>query len=256
MIGYLKYQLRALRSKGKFTRFIRVLVIINYHLKSIKQRVQKKQVERSLIQPVFGDTPDEWFQYIWNSNNGFFRPIQQPQEILELITLISKRAPNSVLEIGTANGGSLFLFCRAATDNATVVSIDLPAGINGGGYPKWKSTLYQKLAKQTQQLHLLRNDSHLESTQKQVSTLTPTGKFDMIMIDADHSYEGVKMDFNLYSELVSDGGVIVLHDIIKNRFDPSIQVDRFWDEVKKTYTTQEIIFNEEQGNMGIGMVFF
>lgn len=256
MIGYIKYHLRALRAKGKFTGAIGLLVVINYQLKSIKQRVQKKRVEKSLLNPVFGDTPKQWVDYVWNISNGFFRPIQEPNEILELIEIVEKRAPSSVLEIGTANGGSLFLFCRAATDNATLVSIDLPAGINGGGYPKWKTDLYQKFAKPTQTLHLLRNDSHLESTKNQTATLAPGGSFDLIMIDADHSYEGVKSDFNLYSELVSEGGVIVLHDVIQNIFDPSIQVNRFWDEIKKTHKTQEIIFNKDQGNMGIGIVFF
>lgn len=37
-------------------------------------------------------------------------------------------------------------------------------------------------------------------------------KIDILFIDGDHSYEGVKLDFNLYSKLLSPRGVIILHD--------------------------------------------
>jgi len=37
-------------------------------------------------------------------------------------------------------------------------------------------------------------------------------KIDLLFIDGDHSYEGVKLDFDLYSTIMSENGVIVLHD--------------------------------------------
>jgi hypothetical protein len=37
-------------------------------------------------------------------------------------------------------------------------------------------------------------------------------KIDLLFIDGDHSYEGVKMDFDLYSQILSPKGVIILHD--------------------------------------------
>ena len=36
--------------------------------------------------------------------------------------------------------------------------------------------------------------------------------FDVVLIDADHSYQGVSQDFGLYKNKVKDGGVIVFHD--------------------------------------------
>jgi hypothetical protein len=41
-------------------------------------------------------------------------------------------------------------------------------------------------------------------------------KIDFLFIDGDHSYEGVKTDFELYSKIISDNGVIVLHDTDEN----------------------------------------
>jgi len=37
-------------------------------------------------------------------------------------------------------------------------------------------------------------------------------KIDVLFIDGDHSYEGVKKDFELYSTILSENGVIFLHD--------------------------------------------
>ena len=37
-------------------------------------------------------------------------------------------------------------------------------------------------------------------------------KIDVLFIDGDHSYEGVKLDFDLYSTIPSDKGIIMIHD--------------------------------------------
>jgi hypothetical protein len=37
-------------------------------------------------------------------------------------------------------------------------------------------------------------------------------KIDVLFIDGDHSYEGVKLDFDLYSKILSDKGIIMIHD--------------------------------------------
>ena len=37
-------------------------------------------------------------------------------------------------------------------------------------------------------------------------------KIDVLFIDGDHSYEGVKKDFELYSNILSENGIIIIHD--------------------------------------------
>lgn len=37
-------------------------------------------------------------------------------------------------------------------------------------------------------------------------------KIDVLYIDGDHSYDGVKLDFDLYSKLISPKGIILIHD--------------------------------------------
>jgi hypothetical protein len=41
-------------------------------------------------------------------------------------------------------------------------------------------------------------------------------KIDLLFIDGDHSYEGVKKDFELYSKILSDNGIIIIHDTDEN----------------------------------------
>ena len=46
----------------------------------------------------------------------------------------------------------------------------------------------------------------------------PNGiKIDFLHIDADHHYEGAKIDWDLYSTLVPDDGIITLHDTVNYR---------------------------------------
>ncbi|MBO9571122.1 MAG: class I SAM-dependent methyltransferase [Chitinophagaceae bacterium] len=45
-------------------------------------------------------------------------------------------------------------------------------------------------------------------------------KIDFIFIDGDHSYEGIKSDWDLYSKKVNKGGIIALHDTTVPDFDP------------------------------------
>jgi hypothetical protein len=37
-------------------------------------------------------------------------------------------------------------------------------------------------------------------------------KIDLLFIDGDHTYEGVKTDFQLYSQILSENGIIIIHD--------------------------------------------
>lgn len=50
-------------------------------------------------------------------------------------------------------------------------------------------------------------------------------KIDYLHIDADHSYEGVKKDFELYSTILNDKGVISIHDTDQSYHDNYIVTD-------------------------------
>ncbi len=61
------------------------------------------------------------------------------------------------------------------------------------------------------------------------------------MIDGDHTYEGVKREFELYAPFVRPGGVIGFHDVLPNELSPECEVDRFWSELKRGRRAEEFL---------------
>jgi len=200
-------------------------------------------------------TPEALVDFGFHTVGGLLQLSQERSEIISLAKLIKDRQPRTVVEIGTAHGGTLFLWCRLAHPQGTIVSIDLPGGRHGGGYPYWKSWLYRRFPLTTQQLHLLRGDSHQPEMRARLKNILPeAGKVDFLFIDGDHSYAGVKADFEMYSGLVRPGGLIVFHDICKHAEQLNCHVDRFWQEVKTERRTREFVRDWNQGIFGIGVI--
>jgi predicted O-methyltransferase YrrM len=199
--------------------------------------------------------PAQMVDFDLTAGDNFLQTCQVRSEILELTSLFAERRPKTVVEIGTAHGGTLFLWCRLAPPDATIVSLDLPGGIHGGGYPYWKSFIYRRFPIGSQRLHLLRGDSHKPEMFARLKSILPgDGKVDFLFIDGDHTYEGVKQDFEMYSGLVRPGGLIVFHDICKHPDRVKCDVDRFWQEVKNERRAREFVHDINQGTCGIGVI--
>jgi predicted O-methyltransferase YrrM len=243
-----------MRSDGHLVGPINFLASVNYRIRSTRDYLNKDKLIQDLSSRHFQGSVEKQVDFAMDAGKQFFRPMQNRWEITELMRRVKEWQPRRVLEIGTARGGTLFLFCQNAAPDATLVSIDLPHGINGGGYPEWKSSIYESFSQPDQKVVLLRGNSHDDAMKQELLRQMGPEPFDLIMIDADHRYEGVKRDFELYAPLVAPGGVIVLHDVLPNTFDAEIQVDRFWNEVKAVHDAEEIVQNPQQGCMGIGLV--
>jgi predicted O-methyltransferase YrrM len=174
---------------------------------------------------------------------------------LQLAELVKRLRPQALLEIGTALGGTLFLWCRLASDDATIISVDLPEGRFGGGSPEWRIPFYMRMTRRKQQLVLLRENSHDRLTLGKVMESLNGRQLDFLFIDGDHSFEGVKADFEMYSELVRSGGLIAFHDIVPHPKEADCVVSEFWDEVKVAYQHEEIVESYSQGWGGLGILF-
>jgi len=183
------------------------------------------------------------------------RPLQIKEEIVQLLRLLTESHPKIVCEIGTANGGTLFLFSRVSSPSATIISIDLPRGRFGGGYPEWKIPFYKSFMSHKQKICLIRGDSHSPTTIKTVRNILKGRKVDFLFIDGDHTYNGVKTDFEVYSKFVKQGGIIALHDIVPHPPELGCQVNKFWMEIKGGYRHVEIVRDRRQKWAGIGMVY-
>jgi predicted O-methyltransferase YrrM len=187
-------------------------------------------------------------------NHPVIRSLQVPSELRRFAAIIAERQPKTVLEIGTCNGGTLLVLCRLADPCATVISVDLPGGPFGGGYSWFRKPIFRAFPANGQRLHLVRDDSHKIETRDNVSELLGGRKLDLLFIDADHTYEGVRSDFELYSPLMQPGGLIAFHDIAKNQPGEEYGVVRLWNEIKNRYSYSEIIDDPEQVGSGLGLL--
>jgi predicted O-methyltransferase YrrM len=182
------------------------------------------------------------------------RPQQVPEELTRLFDIVSGLQAKNALEIGTCTGGTLFMTCRVADPGATVISVDLPGGRFGRGYLWPRKLVYRHFAKDNQALHLLRKNSHDRKTFALVRSLLGDKPLDFLFIDGDHTYDGVRADFEMYAPLVREGGIVAFHDIVKHAPEVQCEVDRFWSEIKRQYRHVEIVKDPLQSWAGIGVL--
>ena len=182
------------------------------------------------------------------------RPKQVISEIQVLYTMVRKLEPKRIGEIGTFRGGTFYLWCKAARSEATLISIDLPGGPFGGGYSQSRISFYERFSQPGQTLHFLQADSHSEGTSRMVEEILAGNFLDFLFVDGDHTYTGVRRDFELYKPLVRQGGIVAFHDILPRHDVPEIEVHKFWGEIKPHYRCQEIIASDRP-RIGIGVIW-
>lgn len=181
------------------------------------------------------------------------KPLQVRTEVAELCRLVQELKPERIVEIGSASGGMLFLFGHVVNPEK-IVSVDLPRGGFGGGYPFWEVPFFRSFGKRGV-IQLIRADSHSEETLEKLKGHLNNSEVDFLFLDGDHTYQGVKQDFQMYSPLVRKGGIVAFHDIVTH--DPTVgcEVDRFWNEVKQSYCYSEIVESQNQKWAGIGVLY-
>lgn len=207
---------------------------------------------------------EEWIDCTLKFKYGFpikgfyiqIRPIQVRSEIVGFLNLVQRHRPGVVCEIGTASGGTLFLFSKLAAADARLISIDLPWGKFGLGYLPAQIPLFRSFARDQQRIILLREDSHSPATLDKVMAHLNGEKIDCLFIDGDHSYEGAKKDFLMYSKLVKRGGIIAFHDIVPGPLELAGEVHRLWREIRDQYEHQEFVEDWNQGGAGVGVLYW
>jgi cephalosporin hydroxylase len=180
-------------------------------------------------------------------------PIQMRSEFVEYARIVAEHRPSVALEIGTYRGGTLFVLTRLANPHATVISLDLFPSLFGK-ICRWGQTpLFHRFAQKGQTLHLIRADSHRQETLSRISKLLDGRKLDLLFIDGDHTYVGVRADFEMYSPFVRPGGIVAFHDIAVQPLPD--EVVRLWNEIKPRYRHKEILHSTAIDAMGIGVLW-
>lgn len=134
-----------------------------------------------------------------NTNRGIIR--QNFDEAALLWKAVQKTKGN-ILEIGRRHGGGTCLLLAASSQTQReVTSID----ISPKHHPAANSFFNRE--DNRKRVSLLEGDSRV-SLEKY--------KCDLVFIDGDHSYEGVKADILAHWPSIEVGGVIVFHDSVPN----------------------------------------
>jgi predicted O-methyltransferase YrrM len=144
-----------------------------------------------------------------------YHAIQKPAELAGFLALVMDLDPlKTVVEVGAFAGGTMWAWSQLG---ARVIGVDMPAP----GYPDGPQVNDMG---QT----VICGDSHAEATRDALLAELDGELIDMLFIDGDHTYEGVKADYELYAPLVREGGLIGFHDIRAHARQPYIEVQRLW----------------------------
>jgi len=185
---------------------------------------------------------------------------QNLQEFESLLTEYIKITPSKIIEIGSLYGWTLQHFIHYSQEGSTVLAIDLPVR-NFVGPHDWRvskqennyKNVWPTWAKANKtKLYLIPDSSQKQQTLDKAKDIFKGEQIDFLFIDGDHTYHGVKKDFEMYGPLVRSGGIIAFHDIGKNE-EGGVHI--LWNEIKNMHKSYKEFLYEKNYEKGIGVIF-
>lgn len=165
---------------------------------------------------------------------------QKIDELAELIDMLIDFKPEVIVELGVFAGGTLYAWQRVAP-NPTVIGIDMMQEAPDGS-PRDEHGAIGILG-----------NTHDPATVDALVEALDGRLIDFLFIDGDHSYEGVRQDYEMYSRLVRPGGLIGFHDIVTHQYQLGCEVVKLWCEIKDE-SAVEIVSSEGDHWGGIGVL--
>lgn len=162
---------------------------------------------------------------------------QDPGELARALDLVAALGPQVIVELGCDVGGTLWAWCQVCPTvyGITLADNSFATGGSGGPLTAHGATV-------------LVGDTHDPRTYDELVALLAGRPVDVLVIDGDHRVAGVRADFAVYSPLVRDGGLVLLHDIDVTT-DARARVNEVWPAVAGDWPTSEI-----HGRYGWGVV--
>lgn len=162
---------------------------------------------------------------------------QTAWELEQMLALAESLQPHRILEIGVWEGGTLWHWLHLARE---VTAVDDTMRDPGPAcWQGWAEAAQSRLT-------LLHGDSRDPEI---VDAVRQHGPYEFALIDADHTYEAVKADWENYRPFVT--GVVCFHDVTPR---PDYGVAELWGEIKRDHRTVEIVDGAGRYN-GIGAVW-
>lgn len=212
-------------------------------LKQIRSLDLKKitQPELEEMLPTFGmngENSHEMPAHLSEHFNQGIRFWQYPNQFSKYLLQLAKYDIKSYLEIGCRWGGTFIItseILKAKHPDLRMYTCDLMK----------RSSILSWYASQADYTYF--NQSSFTLTKDDIQD-----QVDLILIDGDHSYEGVKRDFEVCLQFKPK--YVVFHDISSVACEG---VRRFWSEIKNDYKFHEFTDQYESVNgsyLGIGLI--
>ena len=141
-------------------------------------------------------------------------PVLHPHEQLVLAAITQQLAPQTIVELGTAQGQTTLLLAANSPEHAQVITVDLAPPLRG---PYSAACL-----RGDDQVGSVYRASPLARKVRQILLAQPKGfppelralegRVDLFLIDGDHSYDGVRRDTELALALAAPEAVFAWHD--------------------------------------------
>lgn len=141
------------------------------------------------------------FNILWKFATRHGDIVQQYDELEYIFNLIN--GCESYLEVGTAEGNSLYVLSHALRPNSKITFVDL-------GEPHTLQQRTEALLKinNLHNIHPIIGDSH---SLQSMARANMYGDYDVVFIDAGHRYEDVILDATMYGPMAKK--FIIFHDV-------------------------------------------
>jgi hypothetical protein len=171
---------------------------------------------------------------------------QYPNQFSKYLCYLSQCEIKNYAEIGCHKGGTFIITCEYLSrfnELESCLAVD-----------NWPRDIMYEYAELKSNVTYLTDSSHDDS----FVSLVNSKKWDLILIDGDHSYDGVKYDYN---NVCLNAKMMAFHDI-KNILCPGTQ--QIWQDLRKQYPQEklhewtdqydDVLLRIRGSVMGIGLV--
>jgi len=155
-------------------------------------------------------------------------------DCVEWMRKVNETTPlTNFIEIGSAYGGSFHLWSTII--RGTKISIDIcgPWPCITEDHMRARNKIWDS---HFPCVYSVNADSHKKKTVGRTDKILQGELIDWLYIDATHTYEAAKTEFEMYKKFVRPGGYVGFHDIRVNEL-PSL--NRYWEEISAEYPSWE-----------------
>lgn len=164
--------------------------------------------------------------------------------------IVAELRPKSVVELGTHNGYSYFVFCSALKEfgiAAEAHAVDSWKGDEHAGF--YGEQVYSEVEQINTAEFSAFSTLHRAYFDEALDDFA-TGSVDLLHIDGRHGYDDVKHDFESWLPTLSERGIVLFHDIAEVQ--PGFGVGRFWTELTRRYPSFEFEHGHGLGVLAVG----